>query len=105
MIALIIRVASTLFKTGPSTILGLGPHLWKTIYRNCGKISINRTGPGSIQIIFNDLPLVMARSRICMVAIAAFLQGIIPFSGAKGQVLVEQLSEENQRAIIAASWE
>ncbi len=40
-----------------------------------------------------------------MVAIAAFLQGIIPFSGAKGQVLVEQLSEENQRAIIAASWE
>jgi hypothetical protein len=105
IIAPFIRVALNLFKTGPATLLQLGPHLWKTIYRNCGEISINKTAPKDIQIIFQNLPLVMARSRICMIGMAAFLQGMMPFSGVKGNVLVEQLSEKTQSAVINASWE
>ncbi len=105
MISPFIRVALNLFKTGPGTMLQLGPHLWKSMYRNCGEVSINKTGPKKIQIIFNELPLVMARSRICMVSVAAFLQGIIPFSGVHGQVLLEQLSEDTHSAVIVATWE
>lgn len=105
MIAPFIRVALNLFKTGPGTILLLGPSMWKSIYRNCGEISINRKKPGCIEIVFSNLPPVMARSRICMVGMAAFLQGIVPFTGVKGNVLLEQLSEENRQALIVANWD
>jgi hypothetical protein len=105
MISPFIRAALSVFKIGPSTFIKVSPHLWKSIYRNCGELSVVEDGINAAQVLLNGLPPVMVNSRILIVTIAAFIQALFSFSGVKGRTMVERISTETGSATITASWD
>jgi hypothetical protein len=104
MISPFIRAALDVFRIGPTTLLNLSPRLWKSIYRNCGELSVTEQGLNDVQVSLTDLPPVMINSRILIVTIAAFIQALFSFTGVKGQAVIEQISKSTKNAIITATW-
>jgi hypothetical protein len=104
-IAPFIRAALTLVKVRPNLLLKLAPQFWNSIHRNCGELSIEEKGPGQIQVVLKDLPLVMVKSRNHMLSVAAFVQAFSPYSEVQGSAVLEEVSEKTQSAVISVSWE
>ena len=105
MISPFIKAALSVFKIGPGTFIRVSPHLWKSIYRNCGELSVVEDGLDAAQVSLNGLPLVMVNSRILIVTIAAFIQALFSFYGVNGRAVIERISTETRSAIIMASWD
>ncbi len=56
MVSPFILAALNLAKIKPSTILKLAPFFWKSIYHNCGEVSVEQLAPTRIRVTINNLP-------------------------------------------------
>lgn len=104
MISPFIRAALDMLKIGPKPLLRFAPRFWKSVYRNCGEMSVVEERPGCVRISLNDLPPIMVKSRILIITIAAFIQALGNFRGIQGQTVIEKISQETRSAVIVVSW-
>jgi hypothetical protein len=98
--------ALNMFKFKPSSVLKLAPHLWKSIYRNCGEVSNVEISPGCTHLIIKGLPPVMLKSRLYLIGIAAFVQALAEFGNAfDSKAALVKYSEVERNALIELTWE
>ena len=86
-------------------MIELAPQLWQSVFRNCGAMLSADIDSDSIHLVLKDLPSAMVGSRPSLVSTAAFIQGLMDFSGAKYTVALKEYSENDRSAIIEISMD
>ncbi len=97
--------ALNMLKIRRKTMIELAPQLWQSVFRNCGDMLSADIDSDSIRLVLKDLPSAMVGSRPCLVSTAAFIQGLMDFSGAKYSVALKEYSEKDRSAIIEISMD
>jgi hypothetical protein len=105
LVAPFMRVALNLLMIKSSTVLKMCPQLWETIHRNCGKLTAFEKSPSYLEIRLKDLPTVMVKSRPYLIGVTAFIKSMLNFSKAKGNVVLEKISEDTHTAILLVTWD
>jgi hypothetical protein len=101
----IIRSALNLFRISPSTILKWIPIIFNNCYRNCGDVSVIKTGKNSLEVSFNDLPPEFVGNKDYLIAMTAFIKALDVFIEIGFAVVLKEQSITNRRAVIEVSWE
>ena len=99
------RAALNIFRIQPQTLLKIVPFFWKSLYRNCGEVSIIERGPSQVQILFTDLPPFLAGNREYLMGIAGAIHGLSSIIRVKATVILENNSEETQKVSLILAWE
>jgi hypothetical protein len=105
LVAPFMRAALNLLMIKSTIVLKMCPQLWETIHRNCGKLIASEKKPGYLEIRLKDMPPVMVKSRPYLIGVTAFIKSMLNFGRARGNVVLEEISEDTNSAVLFVTWD
>lgn len=106
MVGPFVRARMSLFMVRIASALVNAPETWNIVHCNCGSLSAVESGPGSLRLQLEDLPLIMVRSRPYLIGVSAFVQAMGKVGGVTNvKASLEEHSETTRSAVIIARWE
>lgn len=93
-----------LWEPTPKKLYKYAPKAFRSMYRNCGELSVKQVGPETERLTFSGLPFQIINSLPYLRSIAGALEGVIRLCRMNGTVTIEKEAMIPNRREFVASW-
>lgn len=96
--------ATALFGLDPGSWARWIPRAWNTVFRNCGRWEIERTGPGEVDLTLVELPPEGLADEVWLRSLASSFSALVPLAKREGEFAFDGVERGRSAARFRLRW-